>query len=178
MNSVSAYFDPAIRPSSRPKLAIYLVFAVIAVAFYGCGEGDKRATHVTPPTGEAATVQTDPQVAATGAVGATERTDATSSEESAFTVQIELKDGRFTRDTPRSVAIIEGVPINLEFKVRDGGRYPLVIEAESDEISKDLVLDEPGGYSEQFPALDRDEVLKVRLGDETVAITAGFEPGP
>lgn len=178
MTSVSAYFERAISASLRTNIAPYLFLIIVALTFYGCGSSDSSKTTTAPQAGPTSALGAAPQTAATGAAGSSSgATDATR-EQAAFTVQIGLKDGKFTAGTPMTVSIIEGVPLELEFDVRDDGKYPLVIVTGSGEVNKDLVLDTPGDYATQFPALKRDDVFKVSLGEATIEITAGFEPGP
>lgn len=178
MASLSAYFERAISASSRTNIALYLVLTIVALVFYGCGSSEPSKTATTPQTGATSTVDAAPQTAATGAAGSSTGAADATREEAAFTVQIGLEGGKFTSGTPRSVSIIEDVPLELEFDVRDDSKYPLVIVTGSGEVNKDLVLDTRGEYATQFPPLKRNEVFKVSLGGETIEITAGFEPGP
>lgn len=178
MTSVSAYFDRAISASSRINTALYLVLVIFSLMFYGCGSSEPSNTATTPQTGGTSTVDPAPQTPATGAAGGSSGAADATREEAAFTVQIGLKDGRFTAGTPKAVAIIESVPLELEFDVRDNEKYPLVVVAGASGVTEELVFERRGSYTKQFPALKRDEVFRVSLGDETIEITAGFEPGP
>lgn len=166
------------------------LFAACLLALAGCGDETVEplpATAATGATGQSATPETaaegepgddggagvQDEAADPGTSGDSEQGD----EEGARTpVEITVSDGAFGTATPSRVHVPAFIAIELDVSVKDSRGYKLTVVRGA--VTTEHTVTGGGRSSVMLEGLRPGRSLDVKLGGDTVEVTADAEPGP
>lgn len=106
------------------------------------------------------------------------KTESDTTEPARMALTINLKNGKFTSTTPTNLLVPTEIDVELDVYVQDNRRYTLTVVKAKGGGTESPIFPKKGYYTFPIGAMAEGQVATVKLGDETIKIKAGAEPGP